>query len=208
MDFSLWLLFLVTETALILLPGPAVVLVFSHGLSCGFRPSLAANTGILTGNGLYFALSATGLGALVIASHGLFLVIKWAGAAYLIWIGITTFLSTSGPLKSRPAARQPFGATFRTGLVLQLANPKNLIFFMAILPQFIDLNENVALQVLILGATSMIVEFLILMAYGAIGGHMNAYVNSPRLSVWANRFAGSLLIAIGASLTFVRRAAP
>lgn len=206
MDFSTWLLFFVTETLLCLTPGPAVLYVFSQGISRGARPAFAANLGIVTGNTIYFVLSATGLGALILASHTLFEVVKWAGAAYLIWFGATVFFGTKSPIAGRSAAIAPLGRIYRGGMIVQLSNPKNLVFFMAILPQFIDPTGNVALQILILGITSQVAEFAILIGYGLGAGRMGRWLQTTRVALWVDRVTGGLLIAIGASLAFIRRA--
>src|SRR5882672_8705685 len=121
-----WILFVMVETMLCLAPGPAVLLVLSQGLTFGWRGSIAANLGILAGNAIYFALSATGLGAVLLASYDLFFAIKWIGAAYLVWLGLGAFLGTSKVLPVRAAAGEPRDAAqlFASGFVLQMANPK------------------------------------------------------------------------------------
>src|SRR5205085_8411867 len=91
MTLETWVLFTLTEAALCVTPGPAVLLVLSQGLTRGTRASVAANLGILTGNACYFALSATGLGAVLVASYEVFSLIRWLGAAYLVWLGISAF---------------------------------------------------------------------------------------------------------------------
>lgn len=206
MDFSLWLLFFVTEILLCLTPGPAVIYVFSQGISRGARPALAANLGIVTGNTIYFILSATGLGALILASQTLFEIVKWAGAAYLIWFGATAFFGRKSSLTGRSSAMAPLGPIYRGGIIVQLANPKNLIFFLAILPQFINPTGNIPLQILILGITSQVAEFAVLTGYGMGAGRMSRWLRTTRIALWVDRVAGGLLIAIGASLAFVRQA--
>src|SRR5206468_2500458 len=126
MTLETWALFAVTETALSLTPGPAVLLVLSQGLTRGTAPSVYANLGILTGNAFYFALSATGLGAVLLASYELFSLVRWLGAAYLIWLGVRAL---AGRRAARSLAPGPTGAagrrrTFVNGFVLQTANPK------------------------------------------------------------------------------------
>jgi len=88
-----WLLFTITETVLCLSPGPAVLLVLSVGLTRGWQPGMQASASILVANLLYFVLSATSLGTMLLASWELFVLIKWLGAAYLIWLGLTTMLA-------------------------------------------------------------------------------------------------------------------
>ena len=210
MTVETWLLFAITETALCFTPGPAVLLVLSHGLTRGMGASIWANLGILAGNACYFALSATGLGAVLLASYEVFSAIRWLGAAYLIWLGISAFLGRSEVIAVKPAAAASAGRTFLNGLVLQVANPKALVFFTALLPQFIDPHgdphTSVVAQVAILGVTSVVIEFFVLLAYGAAAGRLTAVAARPRFQTVANRVAGSMLVAAGVGLARVERA--
>jgi homoserine/homoserine lactone efflux protein len=179
MTLNTWLLFLVMETALSLSPGPAVFYTVSQGARGGLARALPAALGILSANAIYFALSATSLGALIAASARFFTVAKWAGAAYLVYLGIRALASAGHSqavaLNGGAQASVPDFSDRRRvylgALTLQLANPKALLFFLALLPQFIDLKFAVAPQMLILTATSMIPEFLILMSYGWLAHH-------------------------------------
>ena len=174
MTLNSWLLFLAMETALSLSPGPAVFFTVSQGARGGLKRSLPAALGILSANAIYFALSATSLGALIAASARFFTVAKWVGAAYLVYLGIRALASAghSQAVALNGAARAELPdaddrrRVYVGALTLQLANPKALLFFLALLPQFIDLKFAVAPQMLILAATSMIPEFFILMGYG------------------------------------------
>jgi homoserine/homoserine lactone efflux protein len=173
MTFETWLLFLVMETALSLSPGPAVFYVVSQGIRA-FPRAVPATLGILSANACYFALSATSLGALIAASARFFTIAKWAGAAYLIYLGIKSLRSAAASHSialtgtATPGEREaPDRRQIYLGaLTLQLSNPKALLFFLALLPQFIDTQRAVAPQMLILAATSMLPEFCILLAYG------------------------------------------
>ncbi len=171
MTFKTWLLFLVMETALSLSPGPAVFYVVSQGVRGALRRSLPAAAGIITANAIYFTLSATSLGAIIAASARFFTIAKWVGAAYLIYLGIKALLaarSSHGVALGDTAAAAPgdLRRVYVGALTLQLANPKALLFFLALLPQFIDPTRMVAPQMLILAATSMLPEFCILLTYG------------------------------------------
>jgi homoserine/homoserine lactone efflux protein len=172
MTFQTWLLFFIMETALSLSPGPAVFYVVSQGVRA-FPRAVPATIGILSANAVYFALSATSLGALIAASARFFTMAKWVGAAYLVYLGIKSLLAAAA---SRSVVLNPDGARGQRGndrrqiylgaLTLQLSNPKALLFFLALLPQFIDTHRPVAPQMLILAATSMLPESCILLAYG------------------------------------------
>jgi threonine/homoserine/homoserine lactone efflux protein len=207
MSGEIWLLFAVTETVLCFTPGPAVLLVLSQGLARGTASSIWANLGILAGNTQYFVLSATSLGALLVASYELFALIRWAGAAYLIWLGVTTFFGRSSVLSVAPAdvTVRSRGRIFVNGFVLQAANPKALVFFTALLPQFIDPRGGVVAQVAILAVTSVVIEFLVLLAYGALAGRLTSWAARPRFRTLANRVAGSMLVTAGVGTAALRR---
>jgi len=208
MHWQTWLLFVATEAVLCLIPGPAVLFVLSQALRQGPAKSVWANGGILTANAVYFALSATSLGAIIVASYKLFLVIKWVGAGYLIYLGLQSFLSKTSVL-AVPAANSKPGSSWRIlrdGVVLQGANPKALLFFTAILPQFIDPRARVVWQVFLLGVSSVVVEFIILFVYGQLAGRALSAGRNPRFEAWTNRVAGGLLISAGVGLARLRRA--
>src|SRR5262245_28617380 len=157
MSFSTWALFAITEGALCFVPGPAVLLVVAQGLARGGRASIWANLGILAGNTIYFALSAAGLGAVLLASYDVFFAIKWIGAAYLVWLGVTAFFGRSSTLSVSAARERPSGfRMLANGIVLQLANPKAILFFTALLPQFIDPAEPLLPQFFVLAVTSVV----------------------------------------------------
>ena len=211
MSLNTWLLFLVMETALSLSPGPAVFYTVSQGARGGLRRALPAALGILSANAIYFALSATSLGALIAASARFFTVAKWLGAAYLVYLGIRALAAAghSQAVALNGSAAQAGTPDFSDrrrvylgALTLQMANPKALLFFLALLPQFIDLKFAVVPQMLILTATSMIPEFFILMGYGWLAHR--AVRASARFGVtggmnrWLGRIEGAGLLGCAA----------
>ena len=207
MTWQVWLFFVMTEAVLSITPGPAVLYVLSQAIRRGPAKSIWASGGILSANTMYFVLSATSLGAVIVASYKLFFVIKWLGAAYLIYLGVFSFFGkssvmstpeSSGDVRSGPRI-------LRDGFVLQAANPKALLFFTAILPQFIDAHHNVAFQIMVLGVSSILVEFVILFVYGQLAGRALSTARNPRFEKLTNRIAGSLLIGAGVGLAGLRR---
>ena len=205
MTWELWLLFVATEGLLCVTPGPAVLMVIAQGLTRGVPAGVSATLGVLAGNMFYFALSATSLGALIAASHEMFLLIKWLGTAYLIWLGIATFRGRSSSLSVNPARRTPLPRVFANGVVLQLANPKALLFFVALLPQFIDPAEPLVSQIVILGVTSVVLEFLALLAYSMAASRCSVVVTRSRFARLTDRIAGSCLIGAGLLTAAIRR---
>ncbi|MGH7894550.1 MAG: LysE family translocator [Candidatus Binatia bacterium] len=206
MRWEIWSLFLVTETVLCLTPGPAVLLVLSQGLRRGAVASWWSSLGILAGNTFYFVLSATSLGAILVTSYDLFAAIRWIGAAYLVWLGVTTFVGRSPALSVTPARGVARPARLvLDGFVLQMSNPKALVFFTALLPQFIDPAASVMSQIAILAVTSLVVELAVLSTYGALAGRATALAAEPRFATATNRVAGSLLVAAGLGTAAIRR---
>lgn len=196
-----------TEAVLSLTPGPAVLYVLSQAIQRGPGKSVWASWGILSANAAYFVLSATSLGAVIVASYKLFFLIKWLGAAYLVYLGIASFFGKSSVMSLPEAGADPRSGVriLGDGFFLQGANPKALLFFTAILPQFIDTRHSVAFQILILGVSSIMVEFAILFTYGQLAGRVLSTARSPRFEKLTNRIAGSLLIGAGVGLARLRR---
>jgi threonine/homoserine/homoserine lactone efflux protein len=207
MTWQIWLLFVMTEAVLSLTPGPAVLYVLSQAIRRGPGKSVWASWGILSANVLYFTLSATSLGAVIVASYRLFFLIKWLGAGYLVYLGLRSWFARASVL-SLPESKEDSRSgprILRDGFFLQAANPKAILFFTAILPQFIDARHNVALQIFILGISSILVEFVILFGYGQLAGQTLTTARSPRFEKLTNRIAGILLIGAGAGLARLNR---
>ena len=201
MTLSNLLFFAAMEIVLCFTPGPAVLLIVSQDIKRGFKPSLRGALGILTGNGIYFVLSALGLGALLVASRTVFEVIKWLGAGYLVFMGLRMILAKKKEEseETNVAVRDD---SFRQALLVQLSNPKAVVFFTALLPQFIDPKGPVALQFFVLGVISTVIEFPVLALYGFAADRGRAmYARHTR---WVERIAGGCLVAAGAKLAATR----
>lgn len=201
MNLTTWWIYVCTEIVLCLMPGPAVLFVLSSALKAGARKSIASNLGILTANLVYFALSATGIGAILLSSK-LFFAVKWLGAAYLLVLGLRLLFGHEEVVTASEPALVDHKShhLFFDGFTLQMSNPKAIVFFSALLPQFIRPNASVIPQILILGLTSTLIEFVILMGYGIAAGRASEIARQPRYARWTNRVAGSLLIGAGAGL--------
>jgi len=197
LNWDRWAIFLVTSLLVSISPGPAVLMVLAQGLTRGFRRSLYASAGIVAGDGIYFTLSALGLGAVLAASSDLFLILKWGGAAYLVFLGLTAIFRAPRPVSEQPAGEARAWRVFINGMVVELSNPKCLLFFVVVLPQFIDTRGDIVRQVLVLGATNMIGEIVVLAAYGAFAGRFHRVATQPRFAKLAARLSGSCLVTAG-----------
>lgn len=200
MTLRVWIIFLMMETTACLSPGPAVLLVMSQGLSRGVLASIWSSCGILAANALYFAASATGIAAVLLGSKSLFNVITWVGAAYMIWLGVRMFASSGVAVSASSSAPASSARMFTNGFVLQISRPGLLLFFVAVLPQFILPGRGVAGQVLILAVTSICVEFVTLILYGFLAAQVAKFAIGARFVTIANRLAGLMLILAAVAL--------
>ena len=207
MSLRLLLVFAVTEFLLCLTPGPAVLLVVSQAVKNGFKSSLKGAAGILTANALYFALSALGLGALLMSSATLFQIIKWVGAAYLVFIGLKMLL-----IRKRLAGTDQNMVTpkrsvrlFSEGLATQLSNPKAIVFFSALLPQFVSKDGSVLAQFIVLGIVSLAIELVVLVSYGWAAERGSRMILKGKFSLLTDRIAGGFLVCAGLGLAATRK---
>jgi homoserine/homoserine lactone efflux protein len=189
------LLFIAAELIFSLTPGPTVMLISAYGFRGGFKDALAAIAGTQTGNTLWYVICVTGLGALVTASPLVFQVIKLAGAAYLVWLGLSSLWHS---WHAAPDAVGPklMGRPYIQATLTQMGNPKAILFFGALVPQFLDTSAALVPQYLIMFIVTFIGESIILTAYGALaayGGRMAA----PHHAIWRERISGLVLLALG-----------
>ena len=164
--------------------------------------------GVQAGNGVYFMLSALGLGALLQASETLFHAVKWLGAGYLIWLGWHTLRKAQASAQPQPAGAPALGQRpFVQAVLTQLANPKSVLFFGALMPQFIDPTGPLLAQYLLFGLICFATEMPVLAGYGWIAAQGRRYAAGPRVALWRERVSGGLLMGVGASLAMIRRSA-
>ena len=195
-------------------PGPAVFLVVSLALRLGFAQGASAALGIVGVNLLYFALSAAGVGALLVASPTLFLALKIIGAAYLAWVAAGILLSlwrewrapatttTDAPATApAPATRRDLLKSLLKGVAVQASSIKNIMLFLAIIPQFVVPEAgNVALQFAGLAVVSVLVELPILLAYAALAARLGQMLRSARVRQWLDAISAAVLLAIAGSI--------
>jgi homoserine/homoserine lactone efflux protein len=205
MDLTLWATFTLTMFVLAITPGPAVLLVVSQAMSRGFRAGMGAALGVQAGNGVYFLISALGLGAALAASALAFDVIRYAGAAYLIYLGVRTLLTARQAVSLEQRPRPPlWRSAFAQGFMKQLANPKSILSFGSLLPQFISPAHPGAQQFAAYGLTCVVVEVPVLAVYAWLGVAGGRLSGSARALVWRERLSGAALVFIGAGLATMR----
>jgi len=201
MTVATWVAFCTTETVLCFIPGPAVLFVVSVALARGARSGMAASLGILAANAFYFALSGTGVAAAIVASSHLFAALRWIGAGYLLWVGVRMLWSPGRhPADvTAPTARR----SLIRAVLVQGTNPKALVFFIALLPQFINPAAAVAPQVLVLGLSSVLIEFVVLTLYVTAVARARQLAGA-RFAGTLERAGGGVLMAAGLRLALAR----
>ncbi|HEV2610534.1 MAG TPA: LysE family translocator [Noviherbaspirillum sp.] len=208
MNWETYLLFVVTTAVVCLTPGPAALLVVAQAMSNGLRRSYWAIAGIAVGNAIYFALSATGIAALIVASNTLFSIVKWVGVAYLFYLGISAIRSKASALTVSADPGQSIGGSraFWQAVVVELSNPKALLYFVALLPQFIDPTRPVGMQLLMFGVTCIALDTAAYTLYAWVGSKSRRFTANEKFVTASNRAAGGLLLIAGALMAGVKRA--
>lgn len=207
MTFDIWITFALASTALLLIPGPTVLLVLSYALSQGRRVALASALGVATGDLIAMSASLMGLGALLMTSALAFTVVKWVGAIYLIWMGIS--LLRSAPSRGLEAQTEGREATpraiFRHTAIVTALNPKSIAFFVAFVPQFLQPGDALTPQAALLIATFVTLAGLNALAYALAADRLRLVVGHGAVVTWLTRAGGAALIAMGLMTAALRR---
>ncbi|WP_170761778.1 LysE family translocator [Ruegeria lacuscaerulensis] len=209
MSPELWLAFVAASTALLLIPGPTVLLVLSYALSKGRSVAVASATGVAVGDLVAMTASLLGLGALVLASATLFSVLKWVGAAYLVWLGIKLLRSApSGGLNTVKTKRDVTAhSVFGHAAAVTALNPKSIAFFIAFVPQFLRPAEPLGPQFTILIATFVGLAWLNALAYALLADRLRLMIGRAGTITALTRFGGLTLIGMGVATAVLRRPA-
>ncbi len=202
---KLYLVFVALAALAVLSPGPGVVMTLSNALRFGLRGTIGGILGIASGTFLVAALSATSLAAILAASATAFSVVRLAGAAYLAYLGVRLWRAAPLSLGSIAAHEARFTRRFLEGLLLQLTNPKAVIFFLAVFPPFIDPRSGYVPQFARLVVTYSTLVVVIHCAYAFLAGQARGWLNSERGGRMVNRAAASAFICFGAALAAARR---
>src|SRR5689334_3128367 len=195
MTWSLWLAFVAASSILLVIPGPTVLLVVSYALGQGWRTALPMAIGVALGDFTAMTFSMLGLGALLATSATLFTILKWIGAAYLVWLGVKLWRA-GGRLDAKPRTDAVSAAKMLGNAWLVTAlNPKSITFFVAFLPAFLDPHADFLTQMLVFEATFLVLAF----GYALVASRARGLVSNPRALKIINRTGGGLLITAGAA---------
>lgn len=209
MDWHVWLVYFVASWVIAVSPGSGAVLAMSHGLAYGVRGASATVLGLQIGLAFILLVAGAGVGAVLVASAGAFMVVKLLGAAYLLWLGFKQWrapvtLDDGGAQAGPPVMR--LRQRVLTGALTNATNPKGIVFMVAVLPQFIDPKRPLLLQLLILLVTTLAVDTVVMHGYALLASRLRALLRSARARRTQNRVFGGVLMGMGASLLMVDRA--
>jgi homoserine/homoserine lactone efflux protein len=209
MDFATWLTFFAASWAISISPGAGAVAAMSAGLNHGFRRGYFTVFGLVLGIWTQLLVIGLGLGALVAASASAFLVVKWAGVAYLVWLGIAQWRAPAVPLAQRSleTSQVTRRAMIFRAWTINAVNPKGTVFMLAVVPQFLVHSEPLLPQYLVIGATLSLTDFVVMAGYSALAAKVLATLKDVAHIRLMNRVFGALFVFAGTLLAFFKRSA-
>ncbi|WP_312527564.1 LysE family transporter [Comamonas sp.] len=207
MDLHTWMAYLVAACIIAVSPGSGAVLSMSHGLSYGVRKTSATILGLQLGLLLILLIAGAGVGSLLIASETAFNAVKIVGACYLIYIGFAQWRAKGGIIDTE--TEQPASGSWQkralSGFLTNATNPKGIIFMVAVLPQFMTTERPLWLQLLILAATTLAVDTVVMHGYAGSASVLRRLLRDSRAMRIQNKVFGGLLMLVGMGLFFVKR---
>jgi len=204
MELSIFLAFVAATMVMILSPGPSVLLTIAHSISYGWQRAISTVAGATVGVAVQLIIAAIGLVSLLNLVAGMFEWLRWAGAAYLIYLGIRQWRSAGTPLEV-DSLEESGTKRFVQGFAVTVPNPKSLIFIAVFLPQFIDTTRPVGVQFVIIVPTFLLITFGITSAWALVAGKARGFLQSKRAIRSALRGAGGLMVIAGVGLALARR---
>ena len=208
MDLSLWLAFVAATMALLLIPGPTVLLVLSYAVGHGRRVAVSTALGVALGDFVAMSASLAGLGALVMTSATVFTVLKWVGAVYLVYLGVKLIRSAGqgGFAAVAEVEELSHRRVFGHAAAVTALNPKSIAFFIAFVPQFLRPDAPLMPQFAILVATFVGLAGVNALIYALLAARMRDVIARPAILAWLTRLGGGALVLMGVATATLRRA--
>jgi len=207
MEPQVFVSFVLATALMIALPGPSVLLTIAHSLSFGWRRALLTVSGATLGIAVQLLVAVIGIGGLISFVAATFDVLRWAGAAYLIYIGVKVWRN-AGELAALGSAvdARPNGLLMQ-GLVITVFNPKSLLFIAAFLPQLVDVHRPVGAQFLIIVPVFLLIAFVVTSAWAIVSGLINSFIKRSGTLAILFRLAAVMIVLSGAGMVLVRQGA-
>ena len=199
MTLSVWLGFLLASILIAITPGPGAVISMSTGMRHGYWAALTAILGLQAAILAHLLIVALGLGAVLATSETAFLVVKFLGAAYLVWLGIQKWRAPAVPVDANAPAIRSKGL-FLQGVFVNLTNPKAIIFIAALVPQFVNPGLAQLPQYLVIATTLCLTDLIVMSGYALAAAHLGRWLHDPTAMRLQNRIFGGLFVSAGALL--------
>lgn len=198
MSIEIYIGFVLASSLILIIPGPTIILVVSQSIVNGRRAALPLVAGVIAGDFTAMTLSLMGVGSLLAVSAGLFLLLKWFGAVYLIYLGLKLWKEGTPVSGLEPQApRGSSTSLFKASYIVTALNPKSIAFFIAFFPQFIDRAGTSVLQLSLLGATFLVLAGINSAMYAAFAGQFSTYLQEQRMRKLLSRSGAAALIGAG-----------
>jgi threonine/homoserine/homoserine lactone efflux protein len=202
-DISTIILFAAAASVLLIVPGPAVIYIVNRSLDQGKQAGIISVLGIGTGTLIHITAAALGISAVLASSVLAFSILKYAGAVYLIYLGIQKFLSKEELILENSHNKVEHSKIFYQGIIVNLLNPKTALFFLAFLPQFIDPYRNVTLQILVLGLILVLMGLISDGMYALLAGYLGSWIKKKIKLLRAQKYiSGTIYFALGVAAVF------
>jgi len=198
MDITLWLAYIGVITALIAIPGPSSLLITLHGYKHGFKKANSTIIGNLLGSLVLMAGSALGLGLILTSSEVLYSITKYIGASYLLYLGFKTLLNAKSTKWSQPKdimSNASNSSLLKQGFLTGVSNPKDLLFFAALFPAFLNMNGSLNVQLSILMLTWLAIDYSLKLIYMSVGEKLSIQFSKPNFLVLFNQITGGIFIS-------------
>jgi homoserine/homoserine lactone efflux protein len=209
MELSTWLAFFAASWAISISPGAGAVAAMSSGLNHGFRKGYFTTFGLILGIWTQVIVVGAGLGAVVAASSTAFSVVKWAGVAYLVWLGISQWRAPAVPMvaQSETGTAVTRRSMVLKGWMINAVNPKGTVFLLAVVPQFLVLSHDLVPQYMVIGATLAFTDLVVMAGYTLLAARVLGALKSAQHIRATNRVFGGLFVLAGSLLALFKRAA-
>lgn len=190
--------YIITTFIILVIPGPTIILVMSQAVTHGRKSVIPLVMGVVLGDLTCMTMSLLGLGAIMAASSTLFMILKWAGALYLFYLGIKSFISKGSAAEDKRDAKPiSKGALFKSSFIVTALNPKGIAFFVAFLPQFISPESSVSLQIMVFCSIFLFLALVNATLYAIFASSLRETIRKKKVKKWFNRLGGSALIGAG-----------
>ena len=204
MEMPMFISFVLATALMIALPGPSVLLTVAHSITFGWRRAMVTVFGATLGIAAQLFVAVLGIGSLVALVAATFDLLRWAGAAYLIYVGVKVWCNAGRMVGLGDAASGRSNSLLMQGLVITVCNPKSLLFIVAFLPQFIDIRRPIAMQFMIIIPVFLLITFAVTAGWALVSGWLNGRVRDPARLAIVFRAAAAMIMLSGAGMAMMR----